>query len=66
MKKPYTIPQIFTYGIRTNTLLANSLGSDLDGTGSGGGTGEGGISGGDAKDTSWEDDDDLDGGSAIW
>lgn len=65
IKKPYTIPQIYTYGIRTNTLLANSLGSDLGGTGTGGGTGEGGVIGGDSKDTDWEDDD-HDGGSPIW
>lgn len=56
-KKKYYAPVICFFDVKSSKILAGSEIEIIDTE-----TGEWG----DAKDTSWEDDDDLDGGSAIW
>lgn len=57
-KKFYKTPVICLYGIQSGKILKSSV--DIDDTE----TDNWGDSKGDSGD--WEDDDDLDGGSAIW
>lgn len=65
MKKVYIKPTAEKYLVNSVSFFAASVGPE-----GGDSTGEGPVGGGEenqfAKDTSWEDDDDLDGGSAIW
>lgn len=49
MKKIYEIPVCIVADVNAEAMIATSIGSDLEGTGNGGNTGDNGIVEGDVK-----------------